>query len=202
MPTDWTEASDDVLVASVLAGQDAAFAALVTRYQGPLLRLARNFVRDTSLAEDVVQDTWIGLLRGVEKFEGRSTFKTWLFRVLANRARSRAVREARYVPLDQDHDDGPLADRFDAGGTWRMPPQEWRITPERTLLSGEVRALVEEALAALPAGQRAVVDLRDIQGLDSSEVCNILGLSETNQRVLLHRGRTRVRAALAARLEL
>ena len=122
MPTDWTEASDDVLVASVLAGQDAAFAALVTRYQGPLLRLARNFVRDTSLAEDVVQDTWIGLLRGVEKFEGRSTFKTWLFRVLANRARSRAVREARYVPLDQDHDDGPLADRFDAGGTWRMPP--------------------------------------------------------------------------------
>jgi RNA polymerase sigma-70 factor (ECF subfamily) len=185
----------------VRAGKEDAVAALVSRYHGPLLRLARNFVRDASLAEDVVQDTWIGFLRGIEKFEGRLSFRTWLFRVLANRARSRAVRESRYVPLEQDDGGNPLANRFEADGTWRMPPQEWRVTPERSALSGEIRTLLEEALAALPAGQRAVVDLRDVQGLDSAEVCNILGLSETNQRVLLHRGRTRVRAALAAHLE-
>ena len=194
--------ADNELVTRILAGESEAFLILVRRYQGPLLRLARLFVRDAATAEDVVQDTWIGFIRGMEKFEGRSTFKTWLFRILANRARSRAVHEARYVPLDQGDDANPLADQFDKEGRWRTPPQEWRVTPERALLSAEVRACVEEALAALPPGQRAVVDLRDVQGLDSAEVCNILGLSETNQRVLLHRGRTRIRAALAARLEL
>jgi RNA polymerase sigma-70 factor, ECF subfamily len=193
--------ADDELLSRIRAGEEDAFAALVARYQRPLLRLARTFVRDGSLAEDVVQDTWMGFLRGIERFEGRSAFKTWLFRILANRARSRAVREARYVPLDQDDQASPLADRFDGSGGWRLPPAEWRITPERSLLSAEVGTLVEEALGTLPAGQRAVVDLRDVQGLDPAEVCNILGLTETNQRVLLHRGRTRIRAALAARLE-
>lgn len=193
--------ADDELLSRILAGEEDAFAALVARYQRPLLRLARTFVRDGSLAEDVVQDTWMGFLRGIEKFEGRSAFKTWLFRILANRARSRAVREARYVPLDRDDQGSPLADRFDGSGGWRMPPLEWPITPERSLLSAEVRTLVGEALGALPARQRAVVDLRDVQGLGPAEVCNILGLTETNQRVLLHRGRTRIRAALAARLE-
>lgn len=196
--------ADDELVTQVLAGQEDAFAALVCRYQNPLLRLARHFVRDSQTAEDVVQDTWMGFLRGIERFEGRSTFKTWLYRVLANRARTRAVREARYVPLEPEDGGGSdhSPDQFDRAGAWRTPPRDWRITPERITLSAEVRVLLKEALAGLPEGQRAVVDLRDVQGLDAGEVCNILGLTETNQRVLLHRGRTRIRAALSARLEL
>lgn len=193
--------TDDELVRQILAGEEEAFTTLVHRYQRQLLRLARHFVRDASLAEDVVQDTWMGFLRGIEKFEGRSAFKTWLFRVLANRARSRAVREARYVPIEVEDETSPLTESFDGTGGWRVPPAEWRITPERLVLSAEVRRFFEEALDGLPPGQRAVIDLRDVQGLEPAEVCNILGLSETNQRVLLHRGRTRIRAAMAARLE-
>lgn len=192
--------SDDVLVAGVLAGDEQSFVALVERYQRSLLRLARHFVRDEALAEDVVQDTWIGLLRGVEKFEGRSAFRTWLFRILSNRAKTRAVREARYVPMDLQ--DGPAGadDSFDHTGTWRVPPEEWKISPERLLLSAEIRSVVDKTLAALPPGQRAVVELRDIDGLDAADVRNVLGITETNQRVLLHRGRTRLRAALASQL--
>jgi RNA polymerase sigma-70 factor (ECF subfamily) len=148
--------ADEELLAKVLAGDADAFSVLVARYQRPLLRLARVFVRDAATAEDAVQDTWIGCLRGLERFEGRSAFKTWLFRVLANRARSRAVNEARYVPLDHGDDVDPLRDRFDDRGSWRTPPQEWRLTPERALLSAEVRTLVEEALAALWWAARAV----------------------------------------------
>ncbi len=201
MQANFTEITDEALVARVLAHDADAFTALVNRYQSSLFRLARHFVREDAVAEDVVQDTWVGLLRGIERFEGRSAFRTWLFRILANRARTRAVREARYVPLAED--DGPEAgEAFDETGAWRTPPREWRITPERALLSAEVRELVTAAIAALPASQRAVVELRDVQGLEAAEVCNILGLTETNQRVLLHRGRRRVRTALAARLEL
>lgn len=193
--------SDDMLVTGVLAGREEAFVALMERYHRPLIHLARHFVRDDALAEDVVQDTWIGFLRGVEKFERRSTFRTWLFRVLTNRAKTRALKEARYVPIDQgEHAEGP-EDGFDEAGAWRVPPAEWRITPERLFLSAEVRSVVDATLRALPAGQRAVVELRDIEGFDAADVCNILGISETNQRVLLHRGRTRLRGALAARLE-
>lgn len=121
--------------------------------------------------------------------------------MLANRARSRAVREARYVPLDESDEPDPLADRFDRNGAWGVPPRQWRITPERLALSAEVREVLGAALERLPAGQRAVVELRDIQGIDAQDACTILGLSEVNQRVLLHRGRTRLRAALAAKLE-
>ena len=194
-------ATDEALVARALDGEEDAFVALVNRYQRPLLRLARNYVRDDRLAEDVVQDTWIGLLRGIEKFEGRAAFRTWLYRVLANRAKTRASKEARYVFLDPQDETSPIADRFEPSGFWRAPPQEWNLTPERLLLSDEIRAVLESALEALPPAQRAVVELRDLEGLEASEVCNVLGISETNQRVLLHRGRTKVRAALAARLE-
>jgi RNA polymerase sigma-70 factor (ECF subfamily) len=195
-------ATDEALVARALEGDEDAFVALVDRYQRSLLRLARNYVRDDRLAEDVVQDTWIGFLRGIEKFEGRAAFRTWLHRVLANRAKSRAAKEARYVFMDLLQDESsPIADRFEPSGFWRAPPREWNLTPERLLLSDEIRAVVESALEALPPGQRAVVELRDLEGLEASEVCNVLGISETNQRVLLHRGRTKVRAALAARLE-
>lgn len=193
--------TDDALVARVVEGDEDAFVALVSRYERSLFRVARTFVKDDGQAEDVVQETWMGLLRGIHKFEGRASFKTWLFRVLANRARTRAVREARYVPIDQTDEPATLDGQFEADGRWRVPPQEWKITPERLLLSDEVRDLVEATLAELPATQRAVVELRDVDGLDGNEVCNILGITETNQRVLLHRGRTKLRSALAARLE-
>jgi RNA polymerase sigma-70 factor (ECF subfamily) len=202
MGSDLTGLADDELIARLLAGEADAFPTLVGRYQASLVRLAGHFVRDAASAEDVVQDTWMGLIRGIERFEGRATFRTWLFQILANRARSRAVREARYVTLEQDDDVSPLDQQFDAAGRWRVPPREWRVTPERALLSAEIRRLVEEAMAGLPPGQRAVVDLRDVQGLEADEVCSVLGLTETNQRVLLHRGRVRLRAVLAARLEL
>ena len=191
---------DETLIAQVIAGSEDAFATLVTRYQRPLLRLARSFVRDESLAEDVVQDTWIGLLRGIEKFEGRSSFRTWLFRVLTNRAKTRGVKESRYVSLEADPTAGDVDEDFNHEGGWRQPPAPWTITPERLALSDEFRSLLEQALAELPPGQRAVVELRDIDGLDAAEVCNVLGVSETNQRVLLHRGRTKLRAALTAKL--
>jgi RNA polymerase sigma-70 factor (ECF subfamily) len=193
--------ADDALVARLLGGDEDAFVALVGRYERSLHRVARTFVKDDSLAEDVVQETWIGLLRGIHKFEGRASFKTWLFRVLANRARTRAVREARYVPIDQTDEPSTVDGQFEPDGRWRVPPREWQITPERLLLSDEVRELVDGTLAELPATQRAVVELRDVEGLDGAEVCNILGISETNQRVLLHRGRTKLRVALAGKLE-
>ena len=162
--------ADDALVARLLGGDEDAFVALVGRYERSLHRVARTFVKDDSLAEDVVQETWIGLLRGIHKFEGRASFKTWLFRVLANRARTRAVREARYVPIDQTDEPSTVDGQFEPDGRWRVPPREWQITPERLLLSDEVRALVDGTLAELPATQRAVVELRDIEGLDGSGI--------------------------------
>ncbi len=194
-------APDEALVARILMGDEDAFVALVGRHQRSLLRLARTYVRDAALAEDVVQDTWIGFLRGVEKFEGRSRFRTWLHRVLVNRAKTRGAKEARYVFMDPQDEASPIADRFEPSGSWRAPPRAWNLTPEQSLLSDEIRSVLETVLEALPPAQRAVVELRDLEGLEAAEVCNVLGISETNQRVLLHRGRTKVRAALAARLE-
>jgi RNA polymerase sigma-70 factor (ECF subfamily) len=194
-------ATDEDLVARALEDEEDAFVLLVGRHQRSLLRLARAYVRDAALAEDVVQETWIAVLRGIEKFEGRARFRTWLHRVLTNRAKSRAVKESRYVALETEEDSLPIADRFDSAGHWRERPREWKLSPERMLFSEEIREILESALDTLSPAQRAVVVLRDIEGLESSEVCNVLGISETNQRVLLHRGRTRVRASLAARLE-
>ncbi len=193
---------EDALLDRALAGDEDAFVTLVERYQAPLLRFARTFVRQHSQAEDVVQDAWIGVLQGLERFERRSSFKTWIFRIVANRARTKAVREHRYVQFDAMDDESPSSgDHFTPAGRLKAPPGQWTLTPERLLQSTEARAMVEAALDAMPDSQRIVVTLRDIEGLDSAEVCNVLGITETNQRVLLHRGRTRVRAALAAGLE-
>jgi RNA polymerase sigma-70 factor (ECF subfamily) len=186
----------------VRAGDRAAFAGLVRRHGGALLRFARMFVRDPAVAEDVVQETWIAVLEGLEGFEGRASFKTWLFRILANRARSRAVREGRSVPFSAltEADTAERAvdpDRFDASGHWREAPAEWTDeTPERLALAAETRAVMEKAVAALPDGQRAVLVLRDEDGLETEEICNLLGLTATNQRVLLHRARARIRQAV------
>jgi RNA polymerase sigma-70 factor (ECF subfamily) len=193
--------ADEALLARILEGDEDAFVSLVNRYERALHRVARTFVKDDGLAEDVVQETWMGLVRGAHRFEGRASFKTWLFRVLANRARTRAVREAKYTPLAQSDESSAFDGQFEPDGRWRVPPQEWRITPERLLLSEEIRDLVDATLTQLPPNQRAVVELRDVEELEGHEVCNILGISETNQRVLLHRGRARLRSALAARLE-
>jgi RNA polymerase sigma-70 factor, ECF subfamily len=193
---------DAELVRRIRAGDRTAFAGLVRRHGRALLRFARVFVRDEAVAEEVVQETWMAVLEGLDEFEGRASFKTWLYRILANRARTRAVREGRSVPFSalERPEDGESAvdpERFDADGKWRDPPAAWTDeTPERLALAAESRAVMEAAVAALPPVQRAVLVLRDEDGLETEEICNLLGLTVTNQRVLLHRARTRVRQAL------
>lgn len=199
---------EQALLDRLLAGDESAFEALVGQYHDRLLRLARVYVRTDALAADVVQETWLAVLRGLSRFERRSTLRTWIFHILANRARTHAVREGRLVPfadLDTQNDselDVPDRARFDAAGGWREPPAPWTSSdPEGLALNAEVRDTLDRAIEALPNGQRAVVVLRDVEGVPADEVCNILGVAETNQRVLLHRGRTRLRAALASLVE-
>ena len=196
-------ADDLLLVQQLLDRNEAAFESLVERYHGALIRLAIVFVGDQAVAEEVVQETWIGVLNGLPSFEGRSSLKTWIFSILTNKAKTRGVRERRSIPFsalaDPDAADDAAVDpaRFASNGSWATAPVRWDDrTPERLLLSRESRVHLEAALADLPPNQRAVVTLRDIEELDPAEVCNVLDISETNQRVLLHRGRSRLRAAL------
>jgi RNA polymerase sigma-70 factor (ECF subfamily) len=194
---------DLALLSRLLAGDEAAFAALVEQHHGALLRLARVFVADRAVAEEVVQETWLGVLNGLRSFEGRSTLKTWIFSILTNKAKTRGWRERRSVPFaaltnPDSTDDEPAVDsgRFSSAGMWVAPPDRWgEDTPENLLLRQEARAQIEKAIAELPSNQRAVVTLRDVEGLDSAEVCNMLKISETNQRVLLHRARSKLRGA-------
>ena len=190
--------ADGELVQKLLAGDEPSFRALVTRLQPLLLRLARNFVRSEAIAEEVVQDTWLAVLEGLPGFAGRSSLKTWVVHILLNRARTRGAREARIVPLSslaKGEDSAPSADLFSESGGWRSAPEP--ISPERLLDSKETRARVDAAIAALPDQQRLVIELRDVADLPSEEVCELLKLSPNNQRVLLHRARDKVRAALA-----
>ena len=193
------------------AGDEAAFATLIDRHHGSLLRLARAYVRDATLAEEVVQDTWIGLLESLGRFEGRSSLKTWLFRILMNVMRSRLRKESRSVPfsaLGDGEGDEPAVEpgRFHrtwmplVGGHWSSAPARWEDLPEERAISAETRAAVEAAIGGLPDSQRQVITLRDIEGFGADEVCNLLGLSGTNQRVLLHRARSKVRRALESHL--
>jgi len=198
-----TSADEGALVKRLLAGDEAAFTSVVDRYHGPLLRFARLFVSNEAVAEEVVQDTWLAVLNGLPSFEGRSTLKSWIFSILANRAKTRAVREKRTIAFSElsapGCEDEPAVgpDRFTAAGAWSTPPGRWNEdTPLSLLLHREALAVIERAMAALPATQRAVVTLRDVEGLETAEVCNILEISETNQRVLLHRARSKLRAAL------
>jgi RNA polymerase sigma-70 factor (ECF subfamily) len=178
--------------------------ALVDKYGPSLLRVAQLYVSSRAVAEEVVQETWLAVVTGLERFEERSSLKTWLFRILTNKAKTRGQREARTLPFssfaaDGDEEDTAVdADRFDRGGHWSAPP---RGVPEERLLAAEARARIEQAIAALPPNQRAVVTLRDVEGLSAEEACSVLGLSETNQRVLLHRARAKVRAAFEQYLE-
>jgi len=195
------------LLARLRSRDRAAFATLVTRHSGPLLRVATSLVRDRAVAEEAVQETWLAVLTGLSTFEGRSSFRTWLFQILVNKARTRVKREGRTVPFsalaEREAADGrPVdADRFDHSGAWREPPSSWtEEDPERLAIGSETRAAVEAAIRELPEAQRAVITLRDVEGLETEEICNVLGVTVTNQRVLLHRARARVRRALEQRL--
>jgi RNA polymerase sigma-70 factor, ECF subfamily len=187
------------LLMRLRAGDQAAFLDLVAIHQSMLLRLACSFVSSQAVAEEVVQDTWLGVLRGIDDFAGRSSLKTWLLRILVNRARSTGVSENRSVAIG---DAGPAVDRsrFDVSGAWMSPPQHWIEDSEERLLAEGIGEQINAALAELPARQREVVMLRDVDGLDGQEVCDVLDISEANQRVLLHRGRSRLRQALETEL--
>jgi len=201
---------DSQLLAAVREGGEQSFVMLVERYHSSLLRLARMYV-DPSAAEDVVQDTWIGVLRGLSSFEERASFKTWLLRILVNRARTRAVRNARSIPMSslvrdetesQEYAVEPVRFQTAEGrfpGHWLLKPSAAEL-PDEALLAAELDDVVRSALRGLPPAQAEVVRLRDMEGLASDEVCQLLNLTEGNQRVLLHRGRSRIRATLEAYL--
>jgi RNA polymerase sigma-70 factor, ECF subfamily len=197
------DADDLRLLERAREGDEAAFAALVRRYSPSLLRMAQMYVPSRAVAEDVVQETWLGVLRGLERFEGRSSFRTWLFRILVNRAKTRGVREHRTIPFaalgaDEADGDEPAVDpaRFGSDGFWGAPPRRWDEEPEAALQSKEALEVARAAIEKLPAMQRMVITMRDLEGFPSDEVRNVLDISETNQRVLLHRARAKVRQAL------
>jgi RNA polymerase sigma-70 factor (ECF subfamily) len=191
---------DSVLLDRLRSGDERAFETLVDRYDGSLRRVARTFVRTPSAVEDVVQETWLGVLRGLWSFEGRSSLRTWIFSILVNQARTRAKRDARSLPFSAlETDDGSSIDAaaFGADGRWTSAPARLDGDPETGLLSGELRAQLLHAVEALSEEQRAVITLRDLVGCSPMEVCDLLDITDGNQRVLLHRARTRVRNALA-----
>lgn len=199
------DAADAKLVAALRAGDEDAFRRIVVDWHPMLLRVAQIFVPSRAVAEEVVQEAWLRVLGALDRFEGRSSLRTWVFRILVNTAKTRAEREGRIVPFSALNDPGRIPepavdpDRFlDADherfpGHWASPP---RALPEERLLAAETRDVIAAAIDELPAAQRAVISLRDVAGWDSADVCNALDLSEVNQRVLLHRARAKVRRAL------
>ena len=200
-------ADEEALLRALRRGDEDAFATLVDIYSAALLRLAMSYVRTRDVAEEVVQETWLGVMSGLDRFEGRGSLKGWIFSILRNTAITRGEREQRSMPMStlapEDDNHGPALDpdRFLPAdhprypGHWAIGPTAWPL-PEDGLLAGETREVIGEAIQALPGPQRAVIALRDIEGWPAHEVCDALDLSEVNQRVLLHRARTKVRAAL------
>jgi RNA polymerase sigma-70 factor, ECF subfamily len=201
-------AEDLLLVEALRSGNESAFVSLIDRYHTSMLRLAMIFVTSQAIAEEVVQDTWMGVLQGLDRFEGRSSLKTWIFRILTNRAKTRAQREGRSVPFsslpeftNELYEPAVEPERFkgpdqQGPGTWISFPHSWDEIPEERIISLETMTHIQEAIDTLPPGQREVITLRDVEGWSSDEACNLLGVSEANQRVLLHRARARVRRAL------
>jgi RNA polymerase sigma-70 factor (ECF subfamily) len=196
---------DDQILEALRRGDEQAFVELVERHQTLMLRVARRYVRSPAVAEEVVQETWLGVLNGLHRFEGRASLKTWIFRILTNRALSRAEREGRTVPMASfepavDHDRfRPEGDPYPGG--WKTFPASWDGLPEERVLARETLALVGEAIAGLPERQHLVILMRDIEGWSAGEVCDALEISEANQRVLLHRARSKVRRVLESYLE-
>jgi RNA polymerase sigma-70 factor (ECF subfamily) len=192
----------DELVSRLRAGDERAFVELVRSMDGTLRRLARGVVGAVDLVDEIVQETWLGVVRGLASFEGRASLRTWICRILLNRARTAAVRAGRTVPfsalaLEDELEAGGLPARFDDRGSWAVPPLPWEDErPEALLGRAELLAQVERVIQDLPDRQRLVILLREVEGWTAEEVCNALDLSETNQRVLLHRARGRIRAAI------
>lgn len=200
--------AEHALIEGLRRGDESVFAQLVDRYHASLVRVALHHVPSLAVAEEVAQETWLAVIEGIDRFEGRSSFKTWLFRIVLNQARTRGERERRTTPLsslgsETDDDRAPVVppERFrgsDAlwAGHWAAPPRRWEGDSEARLLAKETLAHIDGVLAVLPPAQRDVLVLRDVHGLTGPEACEALGVSEANQRVLLHRARSRVRAAL------
>ncbi|HEX6552962.1 MAG TPA: sigma-70 family RNA polymerase sigma factor [Ktedonobacteraceae bacterium] len=203
-------ASQDALhlIEMLRNGNEDAFILLIDRYRTTMLRLAMIYVPELAVAEEVVQEAWLGVLQGLNRFEGRSSLKTWIFRILTNCAKTRALRERRSIPFSSLSDlevnfDEPAVDpdRFlpsdaQSPGQWASLPANWDDIPEKRLLSKETYACIMSATEALPPSQRIVITLHDIEGWASDEICNVLGITEKNKRVLLHRARSKVRRAL------
>ncbi len=197
MPT-----QDQELLARIAEGEEAAFTELVQLHHASMVRIAMLYVSSASVAQEVVQETWLAVLKGIDRFEGRSALKTWIFRILTNRAKTRGQREGRSLPFSAlgKEDQEPAVDpaRFNSKGRWADPPSTWEVTtPEAVMERGQAMEALQAALEELPPQQQAVVRLRDVEGWDSQDVCNVLDVSETNQRVLLHRGRSKLRKTLA-----
>lgn len=203
------EISEEALIAGLRRADERIFLALVTKYHAAMLRIATAFVLDSAVGEEIVQEAWLGVIKGIDRFEGRSSLKTWIFSILANCAKTRRSRESRTIPFSdlnpfEEYDDEPLVDpeRFTPAdhpqwpNAWADPPSRWAYDPEDQVLTAEVMGCIQRAIAALPASQQAIITLRDIDGWPAEEVCNVLGLTETNQRVILHRARAKVRRAL------
>jgi len=207
--TDERSAADEEreLLSRLRAGDEDAFAALVDRCHGTMLAVAQAHVRTRASAEEVVQEAWLGVIRGLDRFEERSSLKTWILRIVVNTAKTRGVREARSLPFASLEPDDPAVppDRFRGPedqytGGWKVFPANWQLLPEEALHQRETLAVIVAAITALPPAQRAVIRMRDVEGCSSEEVCDALGVSEGNQRVLLHRARSRVRSALEQHL--
>jgi RNA polymerase sigma-70 factor, ECF subfamily len=201
---------DSRAVALLRAGDEQAFEALVARHYGTMFAVARSYVKSPAVAEEVVQEAWLGVLQSLDRFEGRSSLKTWIMRIVVNIAISRGEREARSVPFSSFESEGdePAVDpdRFRAEGEgfpghWRAYPGNWASLPDDTLLARETLEVIKEAIEDLPPAQRAVITMRDVAGCSPEEVCGALDVSDGNQRVLLHRARSHVRNALERHLD-
>lgn len=203
--TDKTDTESEAFLVRLRARDEHAFRHLVRSLHSTMLSLARTFVKSRATAEEVVQDTWLAVITGLPGFEGRSTLKSWIIGILVNKARTRGARDGRIVSFSDLGVEGDPAvdpDRFKSNGMWADPPGAWLdITPERIVAGRQMLEHVWAALETLPPAQRSVIILREVEGLGPEEACLILGVSEANQRVLLHRGRSRIRHALETLLD-
>lgn len=193
-------------MARMLAGDESAFTYMVDTHHGAMFRLAMVFTKDRGAAEEVTQETWLAVIAGLDRFESRSSLKTWLFNILVNKARTRAKRDARIVATADFSEaaitsQGSVNDaRFDERKHWSHPPLEWTISPEDHLMTRQLAQVIKDTIESLPANQRVVVTLRDVEGMSAKQTCELLELSDGNHRVLLHRGRAALRSAVESYL--
>jgi RNA polymerase sigma-70 factor, ECF subfamily len=209
--TDAAPTDEANVVTRLRNGDEVAFDSIVSRYHETMIAVARSYVKSNDVAEEVVQEAWLGVLNGLDRFEGRSSLKTWILRILVNTALTRGGREARSVPFSSlmpADEEEPLVepDRFRPPGTafaghWARYPHDWSTLPSEALLGRETLDVVKRAIEELPDAQRTVIAMRDVAGFTAEEVREVLEVSESNQRVLLHRARSRVRAAIERHLD-